>query len=368
MSFAARTSLPPSAAAIATWARIHPSPSASLVVACGGLLTAYSIEAPSSDVRVDLEGQLNDAIPAPQLRATFSTSIPCTVRSMHHIILRGAAAVAAAGRGADRVDALLLTFDEGKVSIVAFDPLSAALRTLAMVNFEHDAIGPGACRARAVRRATVQAGLAGKGKARLDPLGRAVALLVYDDQVWGLSTRAAALESLSEACPVLIRSQLAVLPLSGLGGAAIFEPSGAVGAEALDATTTLSFEEAEAEAADRRLASAVLGGSPYIIDLAEVREATAHLAGGAPSFATVADAAFLHGYGYAPALAVLERRVLTSASRLGSAAHTSLLTVLALDAAEQRATFVWGRDALPHDCFALVPAPTPVGEYEYAVR
>ena len=52
-----------------------------------------------------------------------------------------------------------------------------------MVNFECDAVGPGASRVRAVRRAVSQAGLAGTGRARLDPLGRAAALLVYDDQV-----------------------------------------------------------------------------------------------------------------------------------------------------------------------------------------
>ena len=146
-------------------------------------MTAYRIDASASERRADGDGVLGEAIPAAQLRAVCSASIPGIVRSLHTLVLRGPAAIAAAGPNATRVDALLLTFDEGKVSIVAFDPLTAALRTLAAVNLEHDAVGPGASQARAVRRAAVQAGIAGTGQARLDPLGRVAAVLVYDDQV-----------------------------------------------------------------------------------------------------------------------------------------------------------------------------------------
>ena len=146
-------------------------------------MTVYRIDSSACEHRVDSDGQV-ETVPAAQLRATLFASIPGIVRSLDVLTLRGTAAAAAAGPGTNRVDALVLTFDEGKVSLVAFDPLSCALKTLAMVNFEHDAAGPGASRIRAMRRATVQAGLAGTGRARLDPLGRAAALLVYDDQVF----------------------------------------------------------------------------------------------------------------------------------------------------------------------------------------
>ena len=161
-------------------------------------------------------------------------------------------------------------------------------------------------------------------------------------------------------------AQLAILPLNGLGGAAAFEAAAAAASAASDDApfTSAAFDEAEAEASERRLAAAVLGGAPFIVDLSELRAGAAGSsgAGGSPAgFGAVADVAFLHGYGYAPALALLEHRVLTSASRLGSAAHTAVLSVVALDAAEARVTPVWGRDGLPHDCFGLVPVPAPAG-------
>ena len=202
MSFLSRTLVPPSAHSLAAWARVLSDDITSLVVATGGSLTVYRLNAASVERRMDSEGRLGDAAPAAQLRAVLSASVPGIVRSMHTLALRGPAVVACGGSGVRRVDSLLLTFDEGKLCIVAFDPLTAALQTLAMVNFEHDAVGPGASRARALKRATVQAGIAGSGRARVDPLGRAAALLVYDDQVrlqqlcrpgsWQLPGRAAA--------------------------------------------------------------------------------------------------------------------------------------------------------------------------------
>ena len=146
--------------------------------------------------------------------------------------------------------------------------------------------------------------------------------------------------------------------MNGHGGAAIFEPLGG----AASAGTDLSIDDAAADEAERRVCAAVLGGPPFILDLAVLREATVGAVGGAQAFAVVSDATFLHGYGYTPALALLESRVLTSASRLGSAAHTAQLTVFAIDVSEQRATFIWRRDSLPHDCFSLVAVPAPVGE------
>lgn len=366
MSFACRTLLPPTAHALATWARVLPDDSAAVVVATGGCLTAYRIDASGSERRVDSAGILGEAIPAAQLRAVFTASIPGVVRSLHTLVLRGSAAAAAAGPGATRVDALLLTFDEGKISIVAFDPLTAALRTLAAVNLEHDAVGPGASQARAVRRATVQAGIAGTGRARLDPLGRVAALLVYDDQVGARGREGRGVGRfvvvVTRVFPPIL--QLAVLPLNGHGGLSAFEAASGGGASVV-AESGLEYEEAAAEAGTQRLSAAILGGPPFIVDLAELRGAPA--AGGAVAtsssgFAIVSDVAFLHGYGYAPALAVLEKRVLTSASRLGSAAHTTHLSVVAVDAAERRATFLWGRDGLPHDCSGLAPVPAPIGE------
>lgn len=172
----------------------------------------------------------------------------------------------------------------------------------------------------------------------------------------------------SSAPPPPSLAQLAILPLNGLGGAAAFEAAAAAAASAPSGDapfTSAAFDEADEEASERRLAATVLGGAPFVVDLAELRAGAAgsgSSSGGSPaSFGAVADVAFLHGYGYAPALALLEHRVLTSASRLGSAAHTAVLSVVAVDAAEARVTAVWGRDGLPHDCFGLVPVPAPAG-------
>jgi hypothetical protein len=106
------------------------------------------------------------------------------------------------------------------------------------------------------------------------------------------------------------------------------------------------------------------------------------------SFAIVADITFLHGFGYCPAIAILEHRcapsslqehvvgggavsnsdffcvsrVLTIASRLASAAHTGNLSVISVDSTERKGTILWQRDGLPHDAYALEPVPSPAGE------
>jgi hypothetical protein len=79
------------------------------------------------------------------------------------------------------------------------------------------------------------------------------------------------------------------------------------------------------------------------------------------SINAVTDLAFLHGHALAPALALLSAQYPTSTARLAQLAHTSALTVVGIDAARRRHTVLWRRDGRPHDAFAIVPLPEPLG-------
>jgi hypothetical protein len=124
------------------------------VVAGGSQLTLYEVTAAQSELRVSSDGRIAEAPLASQLRARSVFPIHGALKSVQRIALSGAAADAASGRKA--IDVLMLTLGQGKVSIVGFDPLSACLRTLVLLNFEHDAIGPTAAPQLAAQRTVTQ--------------------------------------------------------------------------------------------------------------------------------------------------------------------------------------------------------------------
>jgi hypothetical protein len=151
MSFVCRTLLAPTAHSAAAWFQIGRR--SAIAVASGCELAIFELVAVRSEQRVGADGQVVDEPLAAQLRALHSEDLHGSVQSLRRVALTGGAAAAS---GLPAVDALLLTFGAGKVSLVGYDPLTASLRTLVMLNFEHDAIGPGAAPQRAIQRAVRQ--------------------------------------------------------------------------------------------------------------------------------------------------------------------------------------------------------------------
>ncbi len=74
----------------------------------------------------------------------------------------------------------------------------------------------------------------------------------------------------------------------------------------------------------------------------------------------VRDAVFLHGYAE-PVLLLLHEVAPTWAGRLALRHDTCALAAFSVSLAQQRATRIWGDDALPYDCARLEAVPAPLG-------
>lgn len=301
------------AGSCSSWARLLPGNVPQLVACRGTVLDIWTVgDGIHTTGDTDSRAQL-------QLLATFTLAGNVASLEIVRLSKRAAASVA---RQAE-LEAILLTFKDAKVSLVGLDPFSLKLKSLAMLNFEEGALGPG-CTVQARRPYLHAAGAASTASIRVDPDMRCAAIVPYDEQI-AVIPFTKEVEGLDE-----LDSEL--------------EDDAAKAEAAQD-------ESARVAAEQERLTRAIFR-KPYII---EMKDVGVGLAGKIP------DMALLHGYSVEPTLCVLVERALTTAARLASLQHTYSLCAISLDLQTQNTPVVWQKDGLPHDSFALIPIPSPIG-------
>lgn len=314
----------PSAVRGSVWFRPTSSDAPLLAVARSAGLDVYRVHAVPANAT---PSKVTGPIP-PQLHLVTSVEFSGSVRSLEVLTLSGSAARAAGGSDAaaeSGQDALLLTFEGAKTSLLGLDPFSLTLKTLAMLNFDEAATGPGSG-VRGLRMSIQQPGVLGESPARVDPLNRMAAVGVYDGQIAMLPVAGSAAGGLdddahtstaayamgsggSAASAVWARPQEAqpssrLLGVSGVGdSAAPAFGSGAGAAPAADgvdaasaaataAAAAAAAEEAAASAAAQDALSSRFFPSPYILNLrTDLDWADADVSGVAGGVGTPAAAA-----------------------------------------------------------------------------
>lgn len=287
-----------------------------------------------------------------QLQLVATAHVAARIESICAVRLTGSAAASVTGRRGG-VNALLVTAKHAKASLLALDPFTMRLKTLAMLNFGADATGPGSW-VRGEATATQPSGLAALSVAIADPDSRVAAMMVYDDQLAVLPLRRAVegLEDVEDAD--FGTDEALAVPASRREGSDDAGPRGEnaplpAGDSAADGSSDAAAQAVAAMDAQTR----AVFRRPYIVDTASL--GPAGLAG------SVRDAAFLHGYNVEPALALLVARGVTSAARLASLSHTCTLAAVSIDVHTRLSPVLWQHDGLPHDSFAVIPVPQPVG-------
>ena len=404
MSFAIVKELaPPSAVDGAAWARLLAGSAESfLAVARGSVLDVYRLGAeggapPSPQPAGDSDSAATS--PPVRLQLVTSTALSGNIASIRAVTLAGRAAAAVArcapvaessdhdaygdellggpssnsSGEASSLQALLLTFAPGKVAVVGLDPFSVSLRTLAMLNLEDGALGPGCSVTAPPRETLIQRGLAGLAQAAVDPLQWAIAMLVTDDVLAVIPLRRGGMHEEEEGDEDNSSS--------GIGDGALANSRGlyasATAAAAASGGDAAEAAGAAAEAMDR-LTKRVLG-TPYLVRLRDVgrRSASDNLgldtgtSGMGGLEGEVRDVAFLHGYRIEPALGVLVSKGFASTSRLASLGHNTTFAAVTVDASASAGSVgpggrrapvpLWRYDGLPHDCHAAIPVPEPLG-------
>jgi hypothetical protein len=312
------------------WARFIPTlPGASpwqLVVARSSVLDVYRI------------GELcNSKSSLAQLQLIASFPLAGSVAAIEKVCLSGQGARAVAD--IDEIDAVMLSFKDAKVSLVALDPYSHTLRTLAMLNFEEGGIGPGAGLATGKMLYRNPLGLAEHAAGlRVDPYMRCAVIVPYDEEI-------------------------AVMPFTSKD----YDNSGLhdnIVEDNIDTgtITRLQTETAVVEAEQEKRTRTIFG-KPYIIEMRDVASAGAEAQGASDSSSflrgRIPDMCFLDGCRL-PTLAVLIERVPVTSKRLATVQHTFTLAALSLDT-DQKTTVDWQHDGLPHDSYLTVPLQEPVG-------
>ena len=202
------------------------------------------------------------------------------------------------------LDALLLSFREAKLSLVAFDPAEHRLRTLFMYDFEPGSPGGGA-KAKAGICDQLN-GLADVQLVRVDPDSHCAVMTLCD-------------------------THLAVLPFKQ------------------GATAVSRAADAAAAAARADSVNNVAAHPPFVLALADI---------GIEGF--VKDMAFLGGF-FEPTLLVLHELERTCSGRLSRRANTCAVTAISFALSRQTHTRIWWQAGLPADCAVLRAVPAALG-------
>jgi hypothetical protein len=163
------------------WVPLLPGNVPQLVILRRSVIDVYEVGTAGVDADA---GAAAEAAPSAQLRllATFPLAEPAA--DLKGVVLRGRAARAAGGAGRASVGALLLSFRDARVSLIALDAGTLRLVTLAMLDFDERGVGAGAggLRVRAPRAHPTSA-MALSHAMRVDADGRAVAFQPVDDTI-----------------------------------------------------------------------------------------------------------------------------------------------------------------------------------------
>ncbi|XP_073128753.1 cleavage and polyadenylation specificity factor subunit 1 isoform X2 [Henckelia pumila] len=191
-----------------------------------------------------------------------------------------------------RRDSIMLTFRDAKISVLEFDDSLHGLRTSSMHCFE----GPDWLHLKKGRECFSKGPLA-----KVDPLGRCSAVLVYGLQMIVLKT--------AEASSGLVVEDNTFN--SGPSVASRIESSYIVGLQDLD-------------------------------------------------MKHVKDFIFLHGY-IEPVVVILHEQELTWAGRVSWKHHTCMISALSINTTLKQHPLIWSANNLPHDAYKILAVPSPIG-------
>ena len=249
------------------------------------------------------------------------------------------------------LDALLLSFREAKLSLVAFDPGSHRLRTLFIHDFEPGSPGGGA-KAKAGICEQLN-GLADVQLVRVDSDSQCAVMTLCDTHLavtpfkHGVNTAGGG----GGAAATTAKSDAAAAAAAATTAAAV--------ATTTDSTTTIPSSSsssavvgaggaAGAGGADGMAPSGV-AHAPFVLSLKEM---------GIEGF--VKDMVFLGGF-FEPTLLVLHELERTSSGRLSRRACTCAVTAISLALSRQAHTRIWFQAGLPSDAAVLLAVPAALG-------
>lgn len=221
----------------------------------------------------------------------------------------------------DTADVLLLSFAEARLALVGFDPFSEQLRTLALLNFEDGATGPGSLVTASRGGRLSFPGAGGASVARVDHASRCAVMLVYGNQLVVLPFRK---------------------PHLGLDEEEEEDAGGAGAGGAADTAGGIQLDE-------MGLLNSQLTRTPYVVNLEEQG------LGG-----RVIDYCFLEGY-FQPTLLLLLEPNESHVRRLAFNPHSCRVVAISLDLARRQQPVIWSKEGLPQGCFRLEPVPSPIG-------
>jgi len=211
-------------------------------------------------------------------------------------------------------DALLISFDYGKLSVVQFSGLGSAMETLEIIDLEDKPYNTSRYRIKGSGQAR-GTNLSSLTAIKIDPASRCCATLLYD-------------------------SQLCVFPFQGKqqGTTASHVPTTSSDTEGANAT----FQPPSA--AEGLLASCLIDGAlTFSLSAMGVD-------------GSVLDAVFLDGY-FQPTLLILHQPLATGNPILYMRTSSFVATMVTLDLKQGTVTQVWRLSDLPHDSRQLIAVP-----------
>ncbi|KAF5402878.1 Cleavage and polyadenylation specificity factor subunit 1 [Paragonimus heterotremus] len=202
----------------------------------------------------------------------------------------------------DKLDSLLISFNEAKVAVMGFDSILYELKTLSLHNYEFENLKSGRIQ---FSRLPIL---------RVDPLQRCAVLLVYDRHLAVMPFRRS--ETLATGDKYLSK------PLSTAKGRQSWERRATA---PLLATFTTCLSSSTGEKINN-----------------------------------VLDMQFLHGF-YEPTLLVLYEPIGTWAGRVSARRDTCCIVALSFNLQKRTNPVIWFQESLPYDCSCVYSVPQPIG-------
>lgn len=311
---------PPSAIEEAIWLDAAGAGSDMLLLSRGSSLELWSLRTlPGEDGAVSEDAASAEA---PRLLCEAVYPLPLPPRSLAAMTLTGSAAMAVSGMPC--VDVALASFDGYRAAVVAFDPYTRELRTVATLDYETPA------------GLSVRAELESK-ELQLENGAAAEGTMLPDDVPLPGSMLAG---GIADTCVARVDAESSTTAMAVYSDRMVIIPVG--GAEA--ARDALGLHAAKSQGSNAGLA-----GMPVAVNL---RELDRSLGG------VTVDFAWLAGY-IEPTLAVLHVVKPVGPGRLDWTDHTAKLVVFSVDMSLGKPSLVWTAEELPHDVQCVVPAPAP---------
>ncbi|KAF7258412.1 Cleavage and polyadenylation specificity factor subunit 1 [Paragonimus skrjabini miyazakii] len=204
----------------------------------------------------------------------------------------------------DKLDSLLISFNEAKVAVMGFDSILYELKTLSLHNYEFENLKSGRIQ---FSRLPIL---------RVDPLQRCAVLLVYDRHLAVMPFRRS--ETLATGDKYLSK------PLSTAKGRQSWERRATA---PLLATFTTCLSSSTGEKINN-----------------------------------VLDMQFLHGF-YEPTLLVLYEPIGTWAGRVSARRDTCCIVALSFNLQKRTNPVIWFQESLPYDCSCVYSVPQPIGMF-----